>query len=41
MIYTFNLVADADGDNTTDTENVTAIEVNMADTVVKKHSFGK
>ena len=39
--YTFNLVPDADGDNETDAENVTAIKVNMADIVVKKHSVGK
>jgi len=40
VIYTFNHVADADGDNATDSENVTAIKVNMADIVVKKHSDG-
>ena len=41
VTYTFNHVADADGDNATDSENVTAIKVNMADIVVKKHSDGK
>ena len=41
VIYTFNHVADADGNNETDSENVTAIKVNMADIVVKKHSDGK
>ena len=41
MTYTFNLVAGADGDNETETENVTAIRVNMADIVVKKYSVGK
>ena len=40
VTYTFHLVADADGDNETDTENLTAIKVNMADIVVKKHSVG-
>merc|ERR1711953_167891 len=40
VTYTFNHVADADGNNETDTENVTAIKVNMADIVVKKHSDG-
>ena len=39
VTYTFNL-ADADGNNQTDTENLTAIKVNMADIVVKKHSVG-
>ena len=41
VTYTFNLVAGADGDNETETENVTAIRVNMADIVVKKYSVGK
>jgi len=38
--YTFNLVTDAEGDNETDTENLTAIKVNMADIVVKKYPAG-
>ena len=41
MSYTFNLVTDAEGDNETDTENLTAIKVNMADIVVKKYPAGK